>query len=726
MRYSMYDKYRYSDDDETIPGRDEDMAQARQQVADDLPLIEEQVDTGLAAMIAGYRSPYNPMGEKKDDLLKRFTLRPDKPIPSLDTQYAKAYEAIDDFNTNRQIYGLVCEPTLPYRQQAIDALLGATVPHLPALYGAGTVHCSHLGEARYVLFVERPQGRRLSDAMATQPRLHEHQLIDYVLQPTIRALIGMRDKKVSHGNICPEAIMVGDAPGLTECYSTPSGTLAHYIYHPIERLMCGPLGFGDGNEKSDVYAIAILAYELLFGLERFKKLSKEEYIRGILTMTSYQLFAMNREFSDAFQDFFRGCLNDSPAERWGLEQVSQWINGKRFNMTAPIPPKEAARPFNFGGENFFSRFLLAHAFHRNWREAVKDAKGMKLERWCESSLHRPELAEKIERALRIAGEASTEKHVSDMMTRIIAILDPTGPLRSLSLSLRPDALGLMLAAQLARGDQQELGQLLNMIETNVGTFWADLSEANKLGDMSTAIWRLQKVQPYLKKRAFGFGVERTLYDLNPSLSCQSDFLRSFHITNAGEALRALDAIAHNMAPDTSFADRHLAAFVAARIDLTKEVRLDDLATIPTLATNEELIVLRILARAQIKVDRNNKMPLVGLCTWAAMRIEKMIDQIHNRILRRRLKLQLKRLASSGDLSAVLGLLINSDIAQRDYDGFTKAIALHQINHKKIERFENPRLVELYARDSGGRMAMAISYVGLAIVTYLSFSHHFGI
>ncbi len=701
------------------------MARATQQVADDIPLIEEQVDTGLGQLMAGYRSPYNPMGDKKDDLLKRFTIFTSERLPELDTPHGQAFEALDDFNTNRQIYAVVCEPGMPYRQHNIDALLGATVAHLPALYGAGTVHCSHLNESRYVLFIERPHGTRLSQAMQTQPRLHEHRLIDYVLQPVIRALIGMKEKKTSHGNICPSTIYVGDNGGLNECYSTPASTLAHYIYEPIERLMCNPLSHGEANEKSDVFALGILAYELLYGLDRYKKLSKEDYIKAVLTMTTYQLFAMNREFSDAFQDFFRGTLNDNANERWSLDQVAQWLNGKRFNMTAPLPPKEAARPFSFGGENFFSRTLLAHAFHRNWREAVKDAKGMKLERWCESSLHRPELAEKVERALRIAGEASTEKHISDMMTRIIAILDQQGPLRSLSLSLRPDAMGLLLANFFLKGEQTELTQLLNMIENNVAAYWADLIEANKLGEMNQALWRLSKVKPFIKNRAFGFGVERVLYDLNPSLSCQSDLVRSFHITNAGEALRALDAISHNCAPDTSFADRHIAAFVAAKIDLAKEIRLDDLATMPTLVTNEELIVLRILARAQIKVDRNNKMPLVGLCTWAAMRIEKMLDEIHNRILRKRLKLQLRRLASSGDLNAVLGILLNSDIAQRDHNGFTQAIALHQINQKKIDRFENPRLIEIHARDSGGRMAMVISYLGLAVTSYFVFTNTMG-
>jgi len=697
-----------------------------QQMADDTPLIEEQVETGLKALLDSYRSTYNPSGDKKDDLLKRFTLLPHQRLPEFDHQYAKAFAATDDFNTSRQMYAMVCENTLPYRHQNITAMLGFSTPTVVSLLGAGTVHCSHLNEARYVLFLEKPSGTRLSDAMKTQPRLHEHRIIDYVLQPAVRGLLTLREKKISHGNICPASLFIaGEDSILAECYSMPGGTMQHYLYEPLERLMCDPLGHGEGNEKSDVYALGILAYELLYGLDRLKALPKEEFVKLAINLTTYQLFATNRDFSDAFQDFFRGVLNDNPTERWGLDQLVQWLGGKRFNMIAPAPPKEAARPFAFGGENFFSRRLLAHAFHRNWREAVKDIKTMKLERWCETSLHRPEMGERVERALRIAGEASTERHVSDMMTRIIAILDPTGPLRSLSLSLRPDAIGLMLADNMNQGNQPEVTQLLGMIETDVSTYWADLSEANKVGDMSNTLWKLQRMRPFLKNKSFGFGIERVLYDLNPSMPCQSDMLKSYHITNATEALRALDSMAQHLAPDTSFMDRHLAAFIASKIDMGKEMKLHDLVTIPKLLHNEELIVLKILAKAQQKADKKDKLELVGLCTWAAMRIEKMIDEIHNRVFRKRLKLQLRKLASTGDLDDVLGAIVNRDVATRDYEGFAKAIALHQINHKKIERFENPNLINHLANEMGGKMSTMMSYTVLVITSYIVITNALG-
>ncbi|MEJ0009644.1 MAG: hypothetical protein WDN72_03405 [Alphaproteobacteria bacterium] len=194
--------------------------------------------------------------------------------------------------------------------------------------------------------------------------------------------------------------------------------------------------------------------------------------------------------SDSFTDFFRGVLNDNPGERWGLEQLAQWLSGKRFNMIAPAAPKETTRPIAFAGENYFGGRLLANAFHRQWDDAVKDVKSMRLDRWCEMSLHRPEMSERVERALRIAGEASTEKHVSDMMTRIIAIFDPVGPIRTRSLALRPDGIGPLLAWLVREDLQGEMNELVTVIDTDVANYWADLSEfAKSAPENSQTLWR---------------------------------------------------------------------------------------------------------------------------------------------------------------------------------------------------------------------------------------------
>lgn len=686
--------------------------------AEDIPLIEEQIDTGLADLLDNYRANYVPGGDRKDELAKRFTFYPSRPIPEFDHGFAKAYQANDEFNSGRAIYAMVMDNGLPYRQQAINEMIGFNHANLPTLLGAGTVNCSHLGEARQVLFVEKPAGTRLSEAMKNQPVLHEHKVIDFVLLPVVKALVAMREKKVSHGNICPATIFIGEAPCLSESYSMPCGTLAHPISQPLELMMADALGRGEASEKADVYALGILAMEMLYGLERYKALPREEFTRLLLERGSYYTFATGRDFSDLFQDFFRGVFNDNPLERWSLDQLAQWLGGKRFNMIAPPPPKEAPRPFNFAGHNYVNPRLLAHALHRQWREAVKDIKTLKLDRWCETSLHRPEIAERVERALRIAGEASNEKHVIDMMSRIIAILDPIGPLRAMSVATRPDGLGMMLAEYMRQDSPMELNQLLCFLETDIINYWSDLSEYGRTQDHSQLLLKLQRVRQFLKNRSLGFGIERALYDLNPSLPCQSDLLRQYHITNIADALKTLDALAHNLAPDTSFLDRHLTAFIASKLDMGKDIKLHDLVTIPALSKNGELIALKLLAKAQQKQDR---MPLVGLSTWAAMRIEKMIDEIHNRVVRRKLKLQLKKLAATGNINDVLAAIVNRDIAMQDYDGFAHAIALHQINHNKIERFKNPRLIDYYAKTMGGRIAATISYVILAITSYVVMS-----
>lgn len=672
-------------------------------MVDEPALLEEQVDTGLRELMENYRPAY-PLGtERKDELDKHLIFFPNQPLPQFGHAYGQAFEAQDAHNPGRAIYAVVLEPTQPYRDKFLADMLGTNIPYVTSLVGYGTVLCSHVGEARTVMFIERPKGSSLADYLKTS-RMHEHRVADHVLQPAVRALIAMRNRKVSHGNINPAHFYVGEESTLTDFYSAPCGALQHYIYEPPERAGADPQARGEANEKSDCYALGVLAYELMYGLDRLKAIPREDFSHQAYEFGIYNVFANNRDFSDSYQDFFRGVFTDNPNERWGLDQMEQWLSGKRFNMIAPNAPKEASRAFDFMGEHFFSRRLLAYTFQRHWRDTVKEIKHLKLDRWAEMSLHRPEMAEKIERALRIAGDASTERHINDMMTRIIAILDPTGPIRGANVSVRPDGIGPMFAWLMDQNSPTELNQLLAFIETDVSNYWSELDAFNKTGDQQV-LWRLQRARPYLKMRAFGFGLERVLYDLNPSLPCQSDLVRQYHVTSIADLLKALDALSPTLAPDTSFMDRHIAAFIGSRMDMGKEVRLLDLSTIPALADNPELVVMKILAKAQQKHDR---LSLVGLSTWAAMRIEKMLDEIHNRVMRKQLKLQLKRLAASGNLADVLSAVVNREMALRDHDGFANAIAMHQINYSKIERFQNPKLIERHANDLGGRLATLIS------------------
>ncbi len=700
-----------------------DPAQTAPEPTDDLPMIEEHIDTGLEALLSGYRPTYAPGANNSPDLFEEhFEIHADRPLPEFSHPYADAFEASDSANPARQLYALVCTPDLPYRALEVADIASISNTNIILPLVAGTVYCSHLGESRQVLFFERPAGTRLSEIYSAKTRLHDSKVISLILEPICNALLLMRERKLHHGNIRPDAVFVGESFMLGECFSAPAGTLAEYFYEPVERIMADTLGHGEANEKTDVYALGILAFEALFGLDKLRVLSRAEFIDRVLRLGTYNVFSNGHNFPDSFEDFFRGVFNDNPAERWGLDQLVQFIGGKRFNMIAPTQSKDASRPFLFGQENIFSRRLLASLLHRNWRDVVRDIRTLKLERWCETSLHRPELGERIERALRNAGPHASERQVIDMMMRIVTVLDPVGPLRTKSLSVRPDGIPTMLAS-LAQEKGPERSQILLMLETDICAFWVEQLETARTPELSQLIWRIKRVKPYLESRSLGFGLERVLYELNPSLCCQSPILKAYHVTSIEEALLTMDVLAKNMAPDSSMVDRHIAAFIAAKLDFTREIRLNDLTNIPSLAENQELIMMQLLARAQQKVPR---MKLVGLATWGGMRIEKMIDEIHNRVIRKRQKLQLKKLASSGSLREVLSSIVNREVITRDTDGFAHALALYDINTRRIEYLQNPLILEYKSRKTGGKMGVFVSFMALAIMAYDAMISIFGI
>ncbi len=690
------------------------MAQAAKIEDIDVALIEEHVETGLAQLLAGYHPSYTPGGAVADEFDRHFRILPGKPLPYLNHDFAKACEAEDLTNPDRKMVALICEPGIPPRAQAITDCIGLTNPNLMAPIASAVMRCSHLNEARFVIFFDRPPGQPLSELLANGGRVHESKIMPLLLEPISAALLALRDRKVHHGNIHPGLMFLGETPLLGECYSAPPGMLNHYLYHPVEYMMTDTFGRGDASEKSDVYALGMMVMESLYGLDRLRAIPRPELIERMLRQGAFNTISMGRDFPEPFQDFFRGTLNENAHERWGLDQLTQFIGGKRYNMIAPAPPKEAARPFIFRDENFFSRRLLAHTLHRYWRDVARDLRNMKLERWCEAGLHRPELGERIERAIRnnTAG-AQNETQAAEMMMRVLTVLDPAAPVRTRSIATRPDGIPLMLASMMNDAGQ-ERNELLLMIDNDVVSYWMDQLETNKTPELSQLIWKLKRAKGMIKQKEIGFGLERVIYDLNPSLCCQSPLVKAYHITTIQDMLSTLDMLAKTLAPNTSLVDRHIAAFLASKMDMSKKIRLDDLTSIPSLETNEELMMIRLITKAQQKYP---KLKLVGLCIWSGMRIEKMFDEIHNRIIRKRQKLQLKKLASTGLVRDVLSSIVNREVVSRDTSGFAHAIALYDINTKRIEYLENPLILQYKARKMGGKAAVMISYTVLVVMGY---------
>lgn len=684
-------------------------------LGEQVQLIEEQFDSGLRRLLETYK-PRRPLDSTPvDGMTDRFAIDLERSLPFLDSEGAKAYEAEDLVNPSRSVYALICSPDYPQYYAALEKMRGIANPSLLVLHDFAVVHISTMNENRLVLFLEKPQGVQLSDLISRGQKFGDTQIIKNMLGPFLEVLELLRDLGLSHGRINPGNIFIGDQIKLGEFYSEPPGMSQPFIYEPVERMTAEPYAKGAPNEKTDTYALAMIAFELCHGIARFKVVTKHEFITRVTMLGIYNVLVAAYDVNPNFSDFFRGTLLDNRQERWGLREMRTWVDGKRYNIIAPMLA-QAGRPFAFNGQEYFNTRSLAYGLSRYWRAAGIDVPSSKLDRWIDIALHNPDMGDLVTRSIKIgARDGSSEKSRNEMLGRIIAVLDPQGPLRTKDLAFNIDGIGPAAAYFMIRNNTTEMELLVDLISADMPNFLASLSEVSKTKQITDTIWQMQRERTVLTINSVGFGMERMVYDLNPSLPCLSPILKSYYVVSKEDALLTLDALARTKGDKTSLLDKHLASFLASKINLTKELRLASLEKMPALKNNEELKVILLLNMVQ---EKAGKPRLIGLATWAALRMELMLESIHNRRLRRLIKKDLRTAAGTGYLSYVLGALVESKITRQDHLGFRKAHAIYQYNYERIKTLENQDMFSDLSHQMGGKFAMIMAYLILTVTFYI--------
>lgn len=664
-------------------------------------------------------TPQKPIHfERKNQLDGHYTIHIDRPIPELNTTLAKAYAVTDEKNSTRELYAMIGKDGVPVRQRAIKALLGLQHPNMVELVAAGRVELTSPQTIAYALVFTRPRGQTLTSFLREKAKgLPERTVIADMIAPINQVLLAFREKEICHGRIHPDKIYIGERITVGECLSEPCGYSQPGIYEAPERITATPFGKGDGDNYSDVYSLAVLTLHLLRPQYLQSLPEENSLIPHLLSSGPYLTLVRTLEFSDTLTDLFRGALNEKKHERWDSQDVRQWLDGKKYNLIPPSTPRDGARPFTFNKQEFYNGKALAHAFHRNWDMAVTELKTNQLARWIELSMHKPQIAEQIHRVSRVTTTDSNApaKLNNELVARTIIVLDGTGPMRIRSLAAHIEGLGAAMADYYLHRKQDELGYFTELMESDLHSFWYDQHKDHHSTEISNALFRLHKLRGLMRYTALGFGMERILYDLNPSLPCQSPLVLRYHCMTLEELLLALDHIARDKNKDNTPIDRHIAGFIASRIDLGKEIKIAELASMPHLASHPKLVGLRLLGLAQEKAKKSN---LPGLAHWAALEAWPLFESIHNRSMRKRLQADLKRKAQTGQIDQILLLLANTDITRKDTNGFQRAQQRFHRNAARIVALKDKEMHRRNAEQLGHKLSMLVSYVALCATLYI--------
>lgn len=675
----------------------------------------EQTQAKLREFLRDYQPSKAP--PEPDTLQGRYKINLSNALTEFSTDFAKAYEATDTGDNHAPCVAYILEPGRVHRQRIIERLMAIEHRAVLPLKAAGLVELSTGNAERFVVIYQRPSGQPLSEWVEQKRLSHSpHYLLEHIFIPLLTGLEHFSAMDITHGLLNPANIYFdGKVAVMGQCVAGPCGHGQPFCFESVERMQSHPCGKGEGTISQDHYAVAVLLLYCVHGQAHFAPFTPENLMPKMLKEGAYNALMRDREVPEIFYDFLRGVVTLSPEERWGEKQIKTWLGGKRYNVLPPPPPSEAVRPFEFKDMLISNRRELAHLFASDWVGMVPALANSTLAHWVTVSLRNKELAELIARLCRTAIDLSgkNDTQLAEILSNIVLLLDQLGPVRIRGMAFHVEAIGSMTAEVMAQNATVELQFLAKFVETNMVNYWITMQTKRQpdfhLDDrLNDLVHRLDRLRNCIRNSGHGFGMERMLYDLNPDLACQSPLFQDRCVRSLPQLLRQLDKTCNKIEGD-EIIDRHISAYIASKLQIHNEIRLNELASIPALATSKLMIALHLLAMVQERVE---PMRLPGLTHWFAVRLLPMMDSIHSRTLRQKMKTMLVNIAPLGLTPKLAELLISADYAAADSAGFEKALNSYRKNAAEIHSLKQPERLERETHRMGLNLATLLAYGGL--------------
>ncbi len=634
------------------------------------------------------RPTLKPRGETA--LSEQFVIDFNRPVPG-------AGAGLPAFSAREQPGGGVAlvalqlrpeQPPPPGPLQRLAPPIGAIViPGVMTPLAHGT-RSNPAGQEHYYVICTAPPGASLADNTAPWS---EDDLIEGLLRPAAAALDRLAGLGVTHRSIRPDNMFragVGASVMLGCGWAVPPALHQPSVYEPPYSAMCVPGGRAAGHIGDDVYALGIALITLARGRPPLAGLDDDEIIRRKLDMGCHAAVTAEGRLPPSIVELTRGMLAEDPEYRTTPAILTDPM-AARTRRPAVRPVRRGLRPLDIGGIQAWNGRVAAFAIARNPDIGVKLLRSGEVDQWLRRNLGDVGMAGRLDEVVRqkttkedgktdSAAQALLESR-SDTLTamRAVVAFDPLAPLCWRGTALWPAALGSALAvaqaASLSGGEQSDasaaanvVGHIEEIISGEVVGRWAEL----RADRCDAALLRMDARQHrnWHRQRGAGGGLSRVSYGLNPLQRCGSPLLATRYVTTPIGLLNALEDLSKR--PEMRRGpplDSHIAAFIAARVDLPSDL-LAGTEKDPVAAA---LVPLRVLAALQSRLRAPS---LPGLGHWLADSAPIAIEAFSSRSRRTQLTERLAGLARKGDLSELLRALDDAGAREADAAALARAKA----------------------------------------------------
>ena len=644
----------------------------------------------------------------------RYFIDPGAPLPQLDSPSAKAYAVEDRRDLSHKLYALICTPGLPTRIDVMTSIRGEELEGLVPLAEWDTVDWPLLGEKTMALIYERPKGGRIMDAIESgSHNLNEYEFPRRIIDPLVRAVKSMSSVDRTHRAIRPTNVFFMDdalqVVALGDCASSPSGFDQPMMFEPIDRSMTSPGGRGKGTLADDIYALGATLVVLVLGYNPVGRISDEDLLTLKMEQGSYAAICGNARLPIALLEPLRAMLNDTVYERWGLEELTGWLEGHKQPSLKQIPVERSDFPYLFEGNSFYSPRTLSRYLSRHRKTAMTVITDDNLIGWLRKGVEDANRADGIIATVKTAALHKDEAQGTDeyVIAKGCMVLDPQAPIRYKGFTFMPDGFAAALAVEfLHRG---EVKIPLEILKIGLPQIWYSMQRSVFAGT-SVQQEEFATLAGYLSLDDPGFGFERCLYEGNETLPCQSEIISKDYVYQIEELLPALDAASNKADPKIKPMDRHVAAFIAARFEEDIHPHLKALAA--QVEETATIGMLSLLAFLQWKLRIS---ALYGLSSWVGGLLGPAINTYHSRTTRHEIEKEIPHLVRKGSLPELFDLIDNADNRRSDAEGFEEAAQEYAEAEYEVREIEDAGSERHSKAERQGKQTAAVISVVMATI-----------
>lgn len=661
------------------------------------------------------------VGGQLVELVKGIKVDFAQPMEHLNKEGVRAFRALGSDGYPSNLVALVCGRDYSPRRFAGTKYEKINNGHLLKMWTSGVIRVPQ-DKAESFCFVFDDVGTPLVPSLeydkAHALSVKTEAVLQNMVIPISAVLKDLYNKDLIHGEIwlgnmysqtgkATERIVLG------ECLSAPSSFLLPSLYHTAERAIADPMGRGIGTRADDMYAFGVSLAVALRGSDPLGGATKEQIIERKLDKGSYATLIGAERFSGPMLELLRGLLHDDPEQRWTLDDVEEWIDGRRLSPKQAIKRVKANRPIIFNDVKYTRPELLAKDLIKNPPAALRLVENKDLIQWLDRAIEDKTLKNAVEDTMKeVSSLSGGSDYVHQLIVYISTALFNEIPVRYKDLSFNPTAFGKMMSAALMKE-----ADIKNYTEILRHSFMMRvIREKKSIIEGSSLVAKFDSCRNFIAQTFLGGGIERCLYLMDPESHCLSPMLKEYYVISSGGVMRALEQVCEKSSPK-SLIDRHIAAFLSVKDKKNIDAYFGEIrASDPHIA---KLGQLRVLATIQKRLGLE---PFPAIAEWMSNNTEEVYAKLKDKKAIDNLKKKVAKIKKTGDLSSLVHLYDNPALYQADMDGFENARRIYKgLNKEKIELETRLQNKKDYGQHTGRQIASTVSVI-IAMVMMVLISY----